>query len=222
MKLFIDTADLNEIKKASAWGVLDGATTNPTLVAKAGLSMHEAYDQIAELVNGPISVEVVGTAFEDILKEGRDIASWGKNVVVKVPMIPDGVQAISIFTEEEIKTNCTLIFSANQALLAAKAGATFVSPFVGRIDDGGQDGMNVIEQIVAIYQNFGFNSQILAASLRHPMHVVHAALAGADIATLPFKLFEQLFQHPLTDIGLKRFLDDWSNAESLRQDTKKN
>ena len=221
MKLFIDTADLNEIKKASTWGVLDGVTTNPTLVAKAGLSMRGVFDQMAELVNGPISVEVVGTAFEEILKEGRDIASWGDNVVVKVPMIPDGIKAISIFTAEEIKTNCTLIFSVNQALLAAKVGATFVSPFVGRIDDGGQDGMKVIEQIVAIYQNYELNSQILAASLRHPMHVVQAALAGADIATLPFKLFEQLFQHPLTDTGLKRFLDDWSNAEAFTKDTNK-
>jgi transaldolase len=208
MKFFIDSGDIGEIKAAAAMGLLDGVTTNPSLLAKAGKPMRQALVEIAEVVDGPISGEVLATDYEGILKEGREIASIHKNLVVKVPLIPDGLRAVRTFAQEGIRTNVTLCFSANQALLAAKAGATYISPFVGRIDDVSHEGMQLIEQIVTIYGNYGFDTEVLVASVRSPTHVLQAALIGADVCTIPFKVIEQLAHHPLTDAGLKKFLED--------------
>lgn len=208
MKFFIDSGDIGEIKAAAAMGLLDGVTTNPSLLAKAGKPMRQALVEIAEIVDGPISGEVLATDYEGILKEGREIASIHKNLVVKVPLLPDGLRAVRTFTQEGIRTNVTLCFSANQALLAAKAGATYISPFVGRIDDVSHEGMQLIEQIVTIYGNYGFDTEVLVASVRSPTHVLQAALIGADVCTIPFKVIEQLAHHPLTDAGLKKFLED--------------
>ena len=211
MKIFIDTADVDQIRDAQAMGVIDGVTTNPSLVAKIGRSYREVIEEICEIVDGPISAEVLATDTEGILAEGRDIAKWHKNVVVKVPLIPDGLKAVKTFTEEGIKTNVTLCFSPSQGLLAAKAGATYISPFVGRIDDISGDGMELIAQLRTIYDNYGYDTQILAASIRHPKHVVEALLIGADVGTMPHKVIMQLAKHPLTDIGLERFLADAAN-----------
>ena len=208
MKLFIDSGDLGEIREAQAMGAIDGVTTNPSLLSKGGLSTKDAIAQICEIVDGPISAEVIATDTDGILREGRELAGLHPNVVVKVPLIGDGLKAAKVFAREGIKTNVTLCFSAPQALLAAKAGATYVSPFVGRIDDAGGDGMELIEQIVAIYKNYDFETQVLTASVRHPNHVVQAAIIGAHVATVPFKVIQQLIKHPLTDIGLAKFLED--------------
>lgn len=208
MKIFIDTADTGEIRDAAAMGVVDGVTTNPSLVAKSGRAYREVVEEICEIVDGPISAEVIATDLEGILKEGRDIASWHPNVVVKVPLIPDGLKAVKTFTSEGIKTNVTLCFSASQGMLAAKAGATYISPFIGRIDDISWDGMELIGQLRQIYDNYGFATEILAASIRHPKHVVESALLGADVGTMPHKVILQLAKHPLTDIGLEKFLAD--------------
>jgi transaldolase len=212
MKIFIDSADLAEIKKAAQLGYLDGCTTNPSLLAKAGRKIESAIPEICEIVDGPVSAEVVATQYEAILAEGRTLAKLHQNVVVKVPLLADGLRAVKTLKKEGIRTNVTLCFSASQALLAAKAGATYISPFVGRIDDTSHEGIALVEQIVAIYDNYGFDTQVLAASLRHPVHVVDAALAGAHCATLPLKLIEQLLYHPLTDVGLTRFLEDDAKA----------
>lgn len=209
MQFFIDTADLNEIKKAHAMGVLDGVTTNPSLIAKTGRPFHDVIREICEIVDGPISAEVVSTDYEGIVREGRELAKMHKNIVVKVPLIVEGLKAVKTFTEEGIKTNVTLCFSPTQALLAAKAGATFISPFVGRIDDVSGDGMELIRQVCAIYENYGFDTEVLVASCRHPGHVVESALIGADVVTLPPKVLWQLLNHPLTDKGLAAFLADW-------------
>lgn len=218
MKLFVDTADIAEIKRLNELGILDGVTTNPSLVMKVGKNFKDIVLEICNIVDGPISAEVVSTNFEGMIAEGEELAKIHKNVVVKVPMTPDGIKAIKYFSAHDIKTNCTLVFSANQALLAAKAGATFVSPFIGRLDDIGQTGMDVIEEIKTIYDNYGFETQILAASIRHPIHVKEAALAGADAATCPPAVIDQLFKHALTDSGLQRFLDDWKKIpEELRK-----
>lgn len=215
MKFFIDTADLNEIKEANALGVLDGVTTNPSLCAKVGVEDFEAHiATICDIVDGDVSAEVVATDYEGILKEGRQLASIAPNVVVKVPLIKEGIKAIKTFSEEGIKTNCTLCFSSTQALIAAKAGATYISPFIGRLDDISTDGMNLIQEIVQIYNNYGFETEVLAASIRHPMHVVQAALMGADVSTMPLKVIEALLKHPLTDIGLERFLSDWEKLQA--------
>lgn len=208
MKIFIDSGDIAEIKDAHAMGAIDGVTTNPSLLAKAGKPTREVIAEICEIVDGPISAEVIATTKDEILREGRELARMHKNVVVKVPLIEDGLKATKIFTEEGIRTNVTLCFSASQALLAAKAGATYISPFVGRIDDASGDGMDLIQQIVTIYRNYGWKTQVLTASVRHPVHFVQAALIGADVATLPLKVIKQLVKHPLTDVGLAQFLAD--------------
>lgn len=212
MKFFIDTASLAQIKEAEALGILDGVTTNPSLMAKEGIKGEKAvlqhYVDICKIVDGPVSAEVLSTNFDGMVKEGNALAKLHKNIVVKIPMIKDGIKAIKYFTDKGIKTNCTLVFSAGQALLAAKAGATMVSPFLGRIDDSNWDGVQLIEQIVQIYDNYGFATEILAASIRSPLHIVRCAEAGADIATCPLSSIEGLFKHPLTDIGLAQFVAD--------------
>jgi transaldolase len=213
MKLFVDTGRVEEVRKAAEWGIVDGVTTNPSLIAQTGRGFKETVLEICSILpNGSISAEVVGTTVEDILREGREIASWSPNIVVKVPMTPAGIAATRQLTREGIRVNMTLVFSPTQALLAAKAGASYISVFVGRVDDVSSEGMRTIEDAVQIVENYGFDSEVLVASIRHPMHVVEAARLGAHIATMPFKVMEQLFQHPLTDIGLKRFLDDWNKA----------
>ncbi|MBC5992158.1 fructose-6-phosphate aldolase [Pontibacter cellulosilyticus] len=212
MKFFIDTANLQEIQEAHDLGVLDGVTTNPSLMAKEGIFGHDNvmahYKQICEIVDGDISAEVIATDFDGIVREGELLAELHPNIVVKVPMIRDGVKAIRYFSEKGIKTNCTLVFSAGQALLAAKAGATYVSPFIGRLDDVSTDGLQLIEQIVHIYGNYGYQTQVLAASVRHVMHLVQCAELGADVVTCPLKVITGLLKHPLTDSGLEQFLAD--------------
>ncbi len=212
MKLFIDTANIEEIQQAASWGILDGVTTNPTLVAKTGRAFDEVAREIIKIVDGPISLEAIAQDTEGIIKEARQLSKIHKNVVVKIPMTKQGLSAIKILTKEAVKTNVTLVFSPTQALLAAKAGATYVSPFVGRLDDISHDGMKLVEEIVTIYKNYSFKTEIIVASVRHPIHVLRAALMGAHIATCPFSILESLFKHPLTDIGIKRFLDDWSKV----------
>ena len=213
MKLFVDTGRVEEVRKAAEWGIVDGVTTNPSLIAQAGRGFKETVLEICSILpHGSISAEVVGTTVEEILREGREIASWSPNIVVKVPMTPAGIAATRQLTREGIRVNMTLVFSPTQALLAAKAGATYISVFVGRVDDVSSEGMRTIEDAVQIVETYGFDSEVLVASIRHPMHVVEAARLGAHIATMPFKVMEQLFQHPLTDIGLQRFLDDWRKA----------
>jgi len=208
MKIFIDSADLGEIREAAAMGLLDGVTTNPSLVAKTGRKYRDVVQEICELVDGPISAEVLGVRYEEILAEGREWAKMHKNIVVKVPLVLDGLKAVRTFRGENIRCNVTLCFSPTQAMLAAKAGAAFISPFIGRLDDVSEEGMQLIEQIVTIYQNYGFETEVLVASVRHPMHVVQAAMIGADVCTIPFKVIEQLAKHPLTDVGLKKFIED--------------
>lgn len=215
MKIFIDSGDVGEIKEAAQMGAIDGVTTNPSLLAKGGKPIRQAISEICEIVDGPVSAEVLATDTESMLKEGRALAKIHPNVVVKVPLIVDGLKATRVFSAENIKTNVTLCFSPSQAILAAKAGATYVSPFVGRIDDLADDGMKLIEQLVTIYGNYDFDTEILVASVRHPVHFVQAAMLGADVATLPFKVIVQLAKHPLTDIGLKKFLED---AEKIPKD----
>jgi transaldolase len=217
MKIFLDTANLEELRQGVALGVVDGVTTNPTLVAKEKRPFREHILEICEIVKGGVvNAEVVSTDTEGILREAHEVASWHPNIVVKVPMVPDGVRAVSILSKEGIRVNVTLVFSAAQALLVAKAGAYFVSPFLGRLDDVGQDGLKLLREIMDIYRAYNFQTQVLAASLRHPIHVVEAAKMGAHIGTMPHKVFEQLFHHPLTDKGLAGFLKDWEKArESL-------
>jgi len=212
MKFFIDTADVKAIKEMAALGVLDGVTTNPTLVAKEGRSFLEVLREICEIVDGPISAEVISLESEGMLKEARQLAKVHKNIVVKIPMTKEGLKATKVLSQEKIQTNVTLVFSSNQALLAAKAGATYVSPFVGRLDDMGQVGMDVVREIVTIYANYGYPTQVIVASIRHPIHVIEAALAGAHVATIPPSVIEQLVKHPLTDIGIQRFLADWEKV----------
>ncbi|GAC1569699.1 MAG: fructose-6-phosphate aldolase [Polyangiales bacterium] len=208
MKIFIDSADLGEIKEAVAMGAIDGCTTNPSLVAKTGKPYRKIIEAIAEILDGPISAEVLAVKYDGIIAEGREWAKVHRNVVVKVPMIPEGMKAVRTLTAEGIKTNVTLCFSPTQALLAAKAGATYISPFVGRLDDAATEGMALIEKIVRIYDNYAFDTEVLVASVRHPVHVVEAALIGAGVCTIPFKVIEQLAYHPLTDLGLAKFLED--------------
>ncbi len=209
MKFFIDTANLDEIKKGVAMGMVDGVTTNPSLVAKEGKPFHEILKEICAVVDGPVSAEVVSLEAEGMLREARELAAMSDKIVVKIPMIVEGMKAVKQLAAEGINTNVTLVFSPAQALLAAKAGATYVSPFIGRLDDISQAGMDLINDIMTIYRNYGFQSEVIVASVRHPMHVVEAALIGADIATIPFKVIAQLAKHPLTDIGMEQFLSDW-------------
>lgn len=218
MKFFIDTADLEEIEEANDLGVLDGVTTNPSLCAKIGVEDFEGHiAKICNIVTGDVSAEVVSTEYEDIVAEGRHLAAIADNVVVKVPLIKDGIKAIKTLSGEGININCTLCFSATQAVIAAKAGATYISPFIGRIDDISSDGMQLIEDVVNIYDNYGFETEVLAASIRHPMHVLESMRLGADVATMPLSVIEQLLEHPLTDRGLEKFLADW---DSLQEEVK--
>ena len=214
MKFFIDTANINEIKEAAALGILDGVTTNPSLVSKEGKDFRKLLDEILAIVDGPVSAEVISTDYDGILKEARDLAKIHHNIVVKVPLIKEGLKAVRTLTSENIKTNVTLCFSPSQALLAAKAGATYISPFVGRLDDISHDGMELVSQIVQIYKNYDYKTQVLVASIRHPLHLVEAALMGADVCTMPFSVIDKLFNHPLTDIGLEKFLSDWKKTQS--------
>lgn len=212
MKFFIDTADVEEIRKAHAMGCVDGVTTNPSLLAKIGRPLEETIREICSIVDGPISAECVSLDAPELIKEGRELAKIHENVVVKIPMGVEGMKATKALAAEGIRTNVTLCFSANQALLCAKAGATYVSPFVGRLDDISQDGMDLIADILEIYRNYDFDTQVLVASVRNPVHVLQAAKLGADVATLPFSVIQQLAQHPLTDAGIKKFLADWEKV----------
>ena len=213
MKFFIDTANPGEIKKAYEMGVIDGVTTNPSLISKENRDFESLIKEICEIIQGlPISLEVISLKAEGMIEEARTLAKLGENIVVKIPMTAEGLKAIKVLVSEGIKTNTTLVFSATQALLAAKAGTTYVSPFIGRLDDISQTGMDLIEQIVTIFENYGFDSEVIVASVRSPIHVLEAALIGADVATIPYKVIEQLVQHPLTDIGIERFLADWKKV----------
>lgn len=213
MKFFIDTANIDEIKEAHSMGMVDGVTTNPSLIAKEGRDFGEIIHEICEIVDGPISAEVISTDTDGMLKEARNLSKIHDNIVVKIPMIVDGLKATRTLSEEGIKTNVTLVFSPLQALMAAKAGATYVSPFIGRLDDISQEGLLLVEQIVEIYSNYAFDTEIIVASIRNPLHVLESALMGADIATIPFNVLSKLAAHPLTDKGLKAFLDDWNKVK---------
>lgn len=215
MRLFIDTANVDNIREVHSWGVLDGVTTNPTLVSKEKRNYTECIREITSFVEGPVSAEAVSLEYDGIVSEARELASIADNVNVKVPMCEEGLKAISKLSAEGIKTNCTLIFSANQAMLAAAAGATFASPFLGRLDDIGNDGLRLLAEIVEVYEYYGIRTQVISASLRHPQHVVGSALAGAHIATIPYDVFKKMVRHPLTDIGIDRFLEDWKKVKDL-------
>jgi len=212
MKFFVDTANLDEIKQAKEMGMADGVTTNPTLVAREKRPFRPLIEEICHIVEGPVSAEVISQEAQGMVKEAEDLVKIAPNIAIKIPMTVEGLKATKILSEKGIRVNMTLVFSPLQALLAAKAGASFVSPFVGRLDDIAHDGMKLVEQIVTIYENYDFATEIIVASVRHPLHVLQAALLGADIATIPFKVIKQLAKHPLTDIGLKRFLDDWQKV----------
>ncbi|MBN1905664.1 MAG: fructose-6-phosphate aldolase [Deltaproteobacteria bacterium] len=213
MKFFIDTANIEEIKKANELGLLDGVTTNPSLVAREGREFKELIKEICNIVDGPVSAEVLSLETEGMVSEARELAKIANNIVVKIPLVKEGLKAVKILSGEGIKTNVTLCFSAVQALMAAKAGADYISPFVGRLDDIGQIGMELVEQITTIYEAYGYETEIIVASIRNPIHVLDAALMGADIATIPFKVMEQLIKHPLTDIGIANFMADWKKAK---------
>lgn len=212
MQFFLDTANLGQIKEAASWGIIDGVTTNPSLVSKENMKFEELIKEICRTVPGPVSVESVSTRAEDIIVEARGLAALADNVVVKVPICLEGLKAIKALANEGIDVNTTLIFSPSQALLAAKAGAKYVSPFIGRLDDISHDGLDLVDQIITIYNNYGIETEVIVASIRHPLHVVEAALMGADIATMPFSSLEKLVKHPLTDIGMEKFLSDWKKV----------
>lgn len=214
MKLFIDTANVEEIRKANELGVISGVTTNPSLIAKEGRNFQEVVQEICSIVDGPISAEVISMESEGMVKEARELVKIHPNIVIKIPMIPEGLKATKILSGEGIRTNVTLVFSANQALLAALAGATYVSPFVGRLDDIGQEGMELIREIVHIFDQYMFKTEVIAASIRHPIHVTDCAKAGAHIATVPYKVIMQMTQHSLTDIGVQKFLADWEQVKN--------
>lgn len=217
MKIFLDTASVDEIREAASWGILDGVTTNPSLVSKEGRSFDDILHEIVGIVKGAVSAEVVAEKAEDMVEQGIRLAAIAPNIVVKIPMTPEGLKALRQLTEREINTNCTLIFNATQGLLAAKAGATYVSPFVGRLDDIGHDGMEVVSQLVTIFDNYAISTEVLAASIRHPLHVIEAALRGADIATMPYKILQQIVKHPLTDSGNVAFTKDWQKLTPDKQ-----
>lgn len=217
MKIFLDTANIEEVKKANSWGVIAGVTTNPSLVAKEGRDFKQVVKEIAGIVNGPTSAEVTTLTAKEMIEQGTQIATWDKNVVVKLPLNEEGITACKALSQKGIKTNVTLCFSTNQAILAALAGATYVSPFVGRLDDINEDGMQLIRDIRKVYDNYDYKTQVLAASIRHPVHVTQAALAGADVATMPFKVLSQMFRHPLTDAGLAKFMEDWTKAAPAKK-----
>ena len=218
MKIFADTADLDEIRELASWGVIDGVTTNPTLVAKSGRSFKEIINEIFNIIDGPISLEAVSTKADDIVKEARNLVSkipekHRRNVTIKIPINPEGLKAVKTLSKEGIKTNVTLVFSANQALLAAKAGASYVSPFIGRLDDIGQEGMQIVEEIMEIFINYDLETEVIVASIRHPIHVIQAARLGADIATIPPNIIKKMVKHSLTDVGIERFLKDWEKVK---------
>jgi transaldolase len=218
LEIYLDTANVEEIRKAAEWGVISGVTTNPTLVSKErGRDFHGIIKEICAIVRGPVSAEVISQDVDGILREARELAAIDPHVVVKIPVTPEGLSAVRILAGEGIRANVTLVFSALQALLAARAGAAFVSPFIGRIDDIGQEGMDVVEDIVRIFDNYGFATKVIAASIRHPRHVLEAARLGADIATVPFRVLEQMFRHPLTDRGIERFLADWAKMQEEKR-----
>ena len=218
MKIFIDTANLDEIREIASWGIIDGVTTNPTLVAKSGKTFDEIINEIFEIVDGPISLEVVSTEANDMFNEAKNLVKkipqkFRKNITIKIPINPEGLKAVKLLSKEKIKTNVTLIFSANQALLAAKAGATYVSPFIGRLDDIGQEGIQIIEEIVDIFNNYSIETEVIVASIRHPIHVIDSARIGADIATIPPNIIKKMVKHSLTDIGINNFLSDWKKIK---------
>ena len=215
MKFFIDTADINEIKAALEIGIIDGVTTNPSLIAKTGKDFKTVVDEICAVVDGPISVEAISMDAEGLIKEARELSKVNKNIVVKIPMTEEGLKAVKKVNQEGIHTNVTLVFSPTQAILAAKAGATYISPFVGRLDDISHIGMDIVGQIVTIYDNYDFSTEVIVASIRNPLHVVEAALLGADISTIPFNVIKQLVKHPLTDIGIEKFLSDWKKVPKI-------
>jgi len=212
MKIFIDTANIDEIRKANDWGVIDGVTTNPTLVAKESRGFDEVIWEIISVIDGPISVEVISLQSEGMVKEAIEMSGWSKNVVIKIPITPEGLKAVKILNVKNIKTNVTLVFSVNQAILAAKAGATYVSPFIGRLDDIGHDGMQIVRDMVTIFNIYHYKTEIIVASVRHPLHVIEAAKVGAHVVTIPFNVIEKMFSHPLTDEGLDKFLSDWKSV----------
>ena len=215
MKFFIDTADINEIKAALEIGIIDGVTTNPSLIAKTGKDFKTVVDEICAVVDGPISVEAISMDAEGLIKEARELSKVNKNIVVKIPMTEEGLKAVKKVSQEGIHTNVTLVFSPTQAILAAKAGATYISPFVGRLDDISHIGMDIVGQIVTIYDNYDFSTEVIVASVRNPLHVVEAALLGADVSTIPFSVIKQLVKHPLTDIGIEKFLSDWKKVPKI-------
>lgn len=212
MKIFLDTANVEHIREAASWGIVDGVTTNPSLIAREGREFREVVEEICGIVDGPISAEVISTDADGMVKEARELAKIHKNIVIKIPMTVEGLKAVKKLSSEGIKTNVTLVFSANQALLAMKAGATYVSPFVGRLDDIGHSGMEIVAQILDIRDNYGFRTEVIVASIRHPVHVLEAALMGADIATVPFSVLQKMVKHPKTDEGIERFLKDWEKV----------
>ncbi len=212
MKVFIDTANLEQIREVNSWGILDGVTTNPTLVSKEGRDFKTLIEEICKIVDGPISAEAIAMDHDGMVKEARELSKMHKNIVVKIPMTAEGLKAVKVLSKEGIKTNVTLVFSPNQALLAAKAGATYVSPFVGRLDDISHNGMEIVRDILAIYRNYGFKTQVIAASIRHPVHVTEAALAGAHVATVPYDVLKKMLRHNLTDEGIEKFLKDWEKV----------
>jgi len=215
MKIFIDTANIGEIKKFSEMGIIDGVTTNPTLIAREGLKFGELINKIVDIIKGPVSVEVISLDADGMIREARQLSKIASNIVVKIPMLAEGIKAVNILSQEGIKTNVTLVFSANQALLAAKAGATYVSPFIGRLDDRGHVGMDVVRETLEIFRNYNFKTEVIVASIRHPIHVIEAAKAGAHVATVPPDVLEKMFKHPLTDEGIQRFQNDWKKIEKL-------
>ena len=212
MKIFIDTANIDEIRKANDWGVIDGVTTNPSLVAKERRGFDEVVREIISIIDGPISLEVISLQSDGMIKEAIEMSGWSKNVVIKIPMTPEGLKAVKILNAKNIKTNVTLVFSVNQAILAAKSGATYVSPFIGRLDDIGQEGMQIVRDMVTIFNIYHYKTEIIVASVRHPLHVIEAAKAGAHVATIPYNVIEKMFSHPLTDAGLEKFLNDWKKV----------
>jgi transaldolase len=215
VKFFLDTANIDEIKAAHAMGQVDGVTTNPSLIAKEGRDFKQVVKEICSIVSGPVSAEVIALDYETMIKEAHEYVTWAPNVIIKLPLTENGLRAVRTLHDEGHKTNVTLCFSANQALLAARAGATYISPFVGRLDDIGQDGMQLIEEILEIYSNYGYETQVLVASIRHPIHVTQAARLGAHVGTMPFKILQQMFHHPLTDLGIEKFLSDWKKSQAV-------